>query len=59
MYVVVEDVEGHHARRRTRAREIIEEPSDQDNGHRRYGCVDPQGHEWYFAQPIAEAGPDD
>jgi uncharacterized glyoxalase superfamily protein PhnB len=58
MYVVVDDVDSHYTRAKSAGARIIEEPSDQDNGHRRYGCTDPQGHEWYFAQPLAEAGPD-
>ena len=58
MYVVVEDVDSHYLRAKSAGARIIEEPSDQDNGHRRYGCTDPQGHEWYFAQPLAETGPD-
>lgn len=33
---------------------ILEEPNDLPFGQRRYGCADPQGHEWYFAQPIAQ-----
>ncbi len=55
MYVVVDDVDSHHKRAKSAGARIIEEPTDQDYGHRRYGCVDPQGHEWYFAQPIADA----
>jgi uncharacterized glyoxalase superfamily protein PhnB len=57
MYVLVEDLDGHYARAKDAGAQIIEDPSDQDNGHRRYGCTDPQGHEWYFAQPLTEAGP--
>jgi len=58
VYVVVDDVDNHHKRAKSAGARIIEEPTDQDYGHRRYGCVDPQGHEWYFAQPIAEDTPD-
>jgi uncharacterized glyoxalase superfamily protein PhnB len=58
LYVVVDDVDSHHTRAKSAGARIIEEPTDQDYGHRRYGCVDPQGHEWYFAQPTAEAEPD-
>jgi uncharacterized glyoxalase superfamily protein PhnB len=54
LYVVVDDVDSHHRRAKNAGARIIEEPTDQDYGHRRYGCVDPQGHEWYFAQPIAK-----
>jgi uncharacterized glyoxalase superfamily protein PhnB len=58
MYVVVDDVDSHYARAKSAGARVIEEPSDQDNGHRTYGCTDPQGHEWYFAQPLTEARPD-
>ena len=58
MYVVIDDFDSHYTRAKSAGAQIIEEPSDQDNGHRRYGCADPQGHEWYFAQPIAEAKSD-
>jgi uncharacterized glyoxalase superfamily protein PhnB len=58
VYVIVDDVDGHHARAKAAGANIVEAPSDQDYGYRRYGCVDPQGHEWYFAQPIASAGAD-
>ena len=54
VYAIVDDVDGHHARARDAGARIIEEPADQDHGYRRYGCVDPQGHEWYFAQPLAK-----
>jgi uncharacterized glyoxalase superfamily protein PhnB len=58
VYVLVEDVDGHYARAKTEGARIIEELHDLPFGHRRYGCADPQGHDWYFAQPIGEAGPD-
>jgi uncharacterized glyoxalase superfamily protein PhnB len=54
VYVIVDDLDGHHARAKAAGARIIEEPADRDYGYRRYGCADPQGHEWYFAQPIAK-----
>jgi uncharacterized glyoxalase superfamily protein PhnB len=53
VYVLVNDVDAHHKRAKAAGAEIIEELSDLAFGHRRYGCADPQGHEWYFAQVIA------
>jgi uncharacterized glyoxalase superfamily protein PhnB len=53
LYVLVDDVDAHHDRARAAETQIIEELNDLPFGHRRYGCVDPQGHEWFFAQPIA------
>ncbi|HEY7422469.1 MAG TPA: VOC family protein [Gaiellaceae bacterium] len=58
VYVIVDDLDGHHARAKAAGGQIIEEPRDQDYGYRRYGCADPQGHEWYFAQPLAKATSD-
>ena len=55
VYVLVGDVDAHFERAKAAGAEIIEEPNDLPFGHRRYGCADPQGHEWYFAQPTADA----
>jgi uncharacterized glyoxalase superfamily protein PhnB len=54
LYVLVDEVDAHHDRARAAGAEITEELNDLPFGHRRYGCVDPQGHEWFFAQPIAD-----
>jgi uncharacterized glyoxalase superfamily protein PhnB len=56
-YVLLDDVDAHCARARAAGATIIAELNDLPFGHRRYGCTDPQGHEWYFAQPIAGRGP--
>ena len=58
VYVLVDGVDRHYARAKEAGARIVEEPNDLPFGHRRYGCTDPQGHEWYFAQPIAKAGSD-
>ena len=52
LYVLVEDVDAHYARARDAGAEIVEEPNTLPFGHRRYGCRDPQGHEWFFAQVL-------
>jgi uncharacterized glyoxalase superfamily protein PhnB len=52
IYVLVDDVDRHFERTAEAGAEIIEELTDLPFGHRRYGCADPQGHEWYFAQEI-------
>lgn len=54
LYVFVDDVDEHCARARTGGATIIEEPADQDYGDRRYAAEDPEGHVWYFAQPLAK-----
>jgi uncharacterized glyoxalase superfamily protein PhnB len=51
VYVLVDDVDSHHERAQAAGAEIVEEPTDTPFGHRRYGCRDPQGHEWFFATP--------
>ena len=53
VYILVDDVDSHFARAKRGGARTIEEPNNLPFGHRRYGCTDPQGHEWYFAQPIA------
>lgn len=51
-YVLVPDVDAHHEQALREGAVIAEEPADQAYGHRRYGCRDPQGHEWSFASEI-------
>jgi uncharacterized glyoxalase superfamily protein PhnB len=50
--VYVDDVDAHCAQARAAGAEILAEPEDQDYGERRYHCRDPEGHSWYFAQPL-------
>ena len=54
VYVIVDDVDAHHRRAAEAGAEITEELNDLPFGHRRYGCTDPQGHEWVFAQIIQQ-----
>lgn len=51
-YVIVDDVDAHYAQAKAAGAQITEEPNDMPYGHRRYSCVDPQGHEWAFAQVL-------
>jgi uncharacterized glyoxalase superfamily protein PhnB len=52
LYVLVDDVDSHHDRAKAAGAQIVEELNDLPFGHRRYRSVDPQGHEWSFAQLI-------
>jgi uncharacterized glyoxalase superfamily protein PhnB len=52
VYVLVDRVDAHYDQAKAAGATIIEELNDLPFGHRRYGCADPEGHEWYFAQPI-------
>ena len=54
VFVLVNDVDAHYEQAKAAGAKIIEELNDLPFGHRRYGCVDPQGHEWYFAQVIGD-----
>jgi PhnB protein len=51
--VLVDDLETHFQKARKAGANIIEEPTNTDYGERRYGVVDPEGHEWYISQPLA------
>jgi PhnB protein len=57
VHVYVDDVDAHFARAREAGAAIIEEPSDQPYGDRRYDAVDPEGHRWSFAQRIHAVAP--
>ena len=48
VYVVVEDVDAHHARAVEAGAEIVYPPEDTEFGTRRYRARDPEGHEWSF-----------
>jgi len=50
VYVIVDDVDDHHARASEAGASIVEELVDLPFGHRRYTCDDPQGHQWSFAE---------
>lgn len=52
LYVDVKGVDRHFQRARKSGARILEEPTDTEYGHRRYGATDLEGHEWYFAQDI-------
>jgi uncharacterized glyoxalase superfamily protein PhnB len=48
VYVVVEDVDAHHARAAAAGARITEPPTDRDYGGRGYGCRDLEGYVWSF-----------
>lgn len=53
LYVNVDHVNAHFERARKAGATILEEPTDTFYGHLRYGAEDPEGHQGYFAQEIA------
>ncbi|WP_245613158.1 VOC family protein [Skermanella stibiiresistens] len=48
VYVVVDDVDAHHARARAAGAEIVIDIKDEEYGGRGYTCRDPEGHVWSF-----------
>lgn len=52
LYINVEDVDKRFKRAKKAGAQILEEPVDTAYGHRRFGAMDPEGHQWYFAQEI-------
>ena len=47
-YVIVTDVDAHHARALAAGAEVVQQPEDKDYGGRGYGCRDPEGNLWSF-----------
>ncbi|MEF9910014.1 VOC family protein [Streptomyces sp. P5-A9] len=48
VYVVVDDVDAHHARAVEHGAEILMPPTDQSYGSRDYMARDPEGNVWSF-----------
>lgn len=53
-YVYVDDVDAHHAHAKAAGANVLDPPTDQFYGDRRYSVEDPQGHVWFFAQRVKE-----
>jgi uncharacterized glyoxalase superfamily protein PhnB len=47
-YIIITDVDAHHARALAAGAEIVRAPVDEDYGGRAYSCRDPEGHLWNF-----------
>lgn len=56
VYVVVEDVDAHHARAVEQGVEILMPPTDQDYGSRDYMARDAEGNVWSFGTYAPGAG---
>jgi PhnB protein len=52
VYIIVSDVDAHHARAKEAGATIIEDLNDLPVRPPSVRMRRPQGHEWYFAQPI-------
>ena len=47
-YLIVADVDAHHARAAAEGAEVVMEPEDQPHGGRLYSAFDPEGYLWNF-----------
>lgn len=47
-YIIVDDVDEHHARAVAAGAEVVMAPEDQNHGGRYYACRDPEGNLWNF-----------
>jgi PhnB protein len=52
LYVHVDDVDDHYRLAVEAGAQPDEEPTDQRYGVRTYGVKDPEGHQWWFSQPL-------
>ncbi len=52
LYVHVDDVDAHFERAKAAGAEIEGPPEDKPYGDRVYGALDPEGHQWWFAQAL-------
>ncbi len=58
-YVFVDDVDKHFERARAAGAKILDDPTDQFYGDRRYAVEDLEGHQWNFAQHVRDVAPED
>jgi uncharacterized glyoxalase superfamily protein PhnB len=59
LYVLVGDADAVYERARAAGAEILQEPTDEQYGHRRFTARDPEGHHWYFAHELASLEPEE
>ncbi|MGH0034678.1 MAG: VOC family protein [Myxococcota bacterium] len=57
LYVFVDDVDAHCRRARAAGATILQEPETRHYGDRLYGCLDCEGHTWFFGQRLADPQP--
>ena len=59
VYAYVDDVDAHFERAAAAGATILERPTDQFYGDRRYGVEDLEGHHWYFATHVRDVSPEE
>ncbi len=52
VYVHVDGVDAHFEQAKAAGAEIQDAPADQRYGVRSYGVLDPEGHQWWFSEPL-------
>jgi uncharacterized glyoxalase superfamily protein PhnB len=57
LYVHVDDADAHCERARAGGATIESELEDKPYGDRVYGALDPEGHQWWFAQTLRAVDP--
>ncbi len=57
LYIYVDNVDEHYHRARTSGAAVVAGIEDRPWGDRCYQAVDPQGHQWTFAQHILDVEP--
>ena len=55
----VDDLDGHFSRSKQAGAKILSELEETFYGDRRYGAVDLEGHEWYFAEKLRSIPPEE
>lgn len=58
IFIYVDDIDAHHARAVAHGAEVFRPLQTTDYGEgywvdRGYGCLDPEGHAWWFAQRLS------
>jgi uncharacterized glyoxalase superfamily protein PhnB len=52
IYVHVDDVDSHYRQAKAAGADIDNPPDDRSYGVRSYGARDPEGHQFWFSQPL-------
>jgi uncharacterized glyoxalase superfamily protein PhnB len=55
VYVHVDDVDALYERAKAAGADLEGPPADQPYGVRSFGVRDAEGHQWWFAQPLADS----
>jgi PhnB protein len=54
IHAYVDDVDAHFARAKEAGADVKGEPEDRPYGDRVYHALDPEGHDWFFAQHLRD-----